>query len=100
MRVRRDAMIEGLRHLPPETECTPPQGGFFCWLQLPEGLSADELFDEAAAAGVNYVKGSDCFLEGGQRTLRLAYSGVGPDDIAEGMERLGAVVWRAAAPVG
>ena len=99
MRVRRDAMIEGLRHLPPETECTPPQGGFFCWLQLPEGLSADELFDQAAAAGVTYVKGSECFLEGGERTLRLAYSGVGTDDIAEGMERLGAVVWRAAAPV-
>ena len=31
-------------------------------------------------------------LEGGERTLRLAYSGVGPAEIAEGMERLGAVL--------
>jgi DNA-binding transcriptional MocR family regulator len=99
MRLRRDAMLDGLRHLPPETSCTPPLGGFFCWLELPEGLSADELFDAAAGAGVSYVKGSDCFLEGGERTLRLAYSGVSPEEIAEGMERLGAVVWRAAAPV-
>jgi DNA-binding transcriptional MocR family regulator len=100
MRVRRDAMVDGLRHMPPGTECTPPQGGFFCWLQLPDGLSADELFDPAAAEGIAYVKGSDCFLSGGERTLRLAYSGVSPDEIAEGMERLGSVFSRAAAPVG
>jgi hypothetical protein len=30
-------------------------------------------------------------LEGGERTLRLAYSGVSPAEIAEGMERLGSV---------
>ena len=37
------------------------------------------------------MKGSDCVIEGGERTLRLAYSGVSPAEIAEGMERLGAV---------
>jgi len=91
MRERRDAMVAGLRHFPDGTRCTPPQGGFFLWLELPEPLSADELFDAAQAAGVQYVKGSDCFVEGGERTLRLAYSGVSPDEIAEGMERLGGV---------
>lgn len=96
MRERRDAMIAGLVHMPEGTVCVPPHGGFFCWLTLPEGLSADALFDEATAAGVTYVKGSDCMLEGGERTLRLAYSGVSPAQIAEGMERLGAV-FRAAA---
>jgi DNA-binding transcriptional MocR family regulator len=40
---------------------------------------------------VLYVKGSDCFVTGGERTLRLAYSGVSPAEIAEGMERLGGV---------
>ncbi len=44
-----------------------------------------------------YVKGSDCFVSGGERTLRLAYSGVSPDEIAEGMARLGAVFATAAA---
>lgn len=91
MRERRDAMVEGLGHLPSGTRCTPPQGGFFLWLELPEPLSADALFDDAQAAGVQYVKGSDCFAEGGERTLRLAYSGVGPAEIAEGMKRLGGV---------
>ncbi len=91
MRERRDAMVAGLVHMPEGTVCTPPQGGFFMWAELPEGISADALFAPAAAAGIAYVKGSDCFLEGGERTLRLAYSGVSPREIAEGMERLGAV---------
>jgi len=91
MRERRDAMVDGLRHMPAETRCTPPQGGFFLWLELPEPLSADALFDDAQHAGVQYVKGSDCFVDGGERTLRLAYSGVSPQEIADGMERLGGV---------
>jgi len=91
MRERRDAMVAGLGHMPEGTRCAPPAGGFFCWLTLPEGLSADALFAEAARAGIAYVKGSDCLLEGGERSLRLAYSGVGPAEIEEGMERLGAV---------
>ena len=91
MRERRDAMVAGLGELPEGTRCVPPAGGFFIWLTLPEGLSANALFDEAAAAGVAYVKGSDCFVAGGERTLRLAYSGVSPAEIDEGMRRLGGV---------
>jgi 2-aminoadipate transaminase len=96
MRERRDAMMRGMRHMPEGSRCVPPLGGFFCWVTLPEGMSADALFDPAVEAGITYVKGSDCVLEGGERTLRLAYSGVSPAEIEEGMERLGAV-FRAAA---
>jgi DNA-binding transcriptional MocR family regulator len=60
-------------------------------MELPRSLSADALFDDAQSAGVLYVKGSDCFLVGGERCLRLAYSGVSPAEIAEGMARLGTV---------
>jgi len=91
MKERCDAMTAGLVHMPQGTSCTPPLGGFFMWMELPEGMSADALFQPAVDAGITYVKGSDCFLEGGERTLRLAYSGVSPAEIAEGMERLGAV---------
>ena len=41
MRERRDAMVAGLGEMPEGTQCTPPAGGFFMWLTLPEGLSAD-----------------------------------------------------------
>lgn len=91
MRARRDAMIGALDQMPDGTACAPPEGGFFCWMELPEGLSADALFEPARAGGVVYVKGSDCFVSGGERTLRLAFSGVSPEEISVGMERLGAV---------
>lgn len=99
MRERRDAMVASLDRMPQGTRCTPPQGGFFLWMTLPEGMSADALFAPAKKAGVVYVKGSDCFASGGERTLRLAYSGVSPEEITEGMRRLGEV-FGSAAPAG
>ena len=51
MRERRDAMVAGLRHMPEGTRCVPPAGGFFCWLTLPEGLSADDALRRRGAGG-------------------------------------------------
>ena len=44
------------------------------WVELPEGTDVDALFDAAAERGVAFVKGTDFLLEGGENTLRLAYS--------------------------
>lgn len=82
-------MLAGLSELPEGTHCTPPKGGLFHWLELPEGMNADALFQPTRDAGVLYVRGSYCFLEGGERTLRLAYSGVGVEQIAQSMRRPG-----------
>ena len=49
------------------------------WVELPEGTDVDALFEAAAERGVQFVKGTDFLLEGGENTLRLAYSGVTPD---------------------
>jgi DNA-binding transcriptional MocR family regulator len=48
---------------------------------------------------VTFVKGTDFFVPGGggERSLRLAFSFVSPDEIAEGVSLLGGLV-RAAAP--
>ena len=46
-----------------------------------------------------FVKGTDFLLEGGENTLRLAYSGVTPEQIDEGVSRLAEAVtvdWRLA----
>jgi DNA-binding transcriptional MocR family regulator len=42
----------------------------------------------AAERGVSFVKGTDFLLEGGENTLRLAYSGVTPEQIETGVARL------------
>lgn len=72
----------------PEAEFVAPQGGYFMWVTLPEGTDVSSLFKAAAESGVAFVKGTDFLLEGGENTLRLAYSGVTPEEIDEGVGRL------------
>lgn len=74
-------------HLP-EARYTLPEGGYFMWVELPDGTDVSALFSAAAERGVQFVKGTDFLLEGGENTLRLAYSGVTNDRIEEGVERL------------
>ena len=45
----------------------------------------------AADRDLQFIKGSDFVLEGGDSSLRLAYSGVTPEEIEEGVSRLGEV---------
>jgi 2-aminoadipate transaminase len=100
LRERRDAMLGALaREMPEGAAWTQPDGGYFVWLDLPSGSPSAELLAEAEEAGVTFVKGSDFYPggRGGKRSLRLAFSFVTPDEIAEGMGLLGGLV-RAAAP--
>jgi DNA-binding transcriptional MocR family regulator len=88
LRERRDALCSALERELPEARFTPPEGGYFLWVELPEGASVDALFGAAADRGVAFVKGTDFLLEGGENALRLAYSGVTPAEIEEGVGRL------------
>jgi DNA-binding transcriptional MocR family regulator len=100
LRERRDAMLDALAGgLPDDASWTRPDGGYFVWLELPSGPPSDELLAEAEEAGVTFVRGSDFFPggRGGERALRLAFSFVSPEEIAEGVSVLGSLA-RAAAP--
>jgi DNA-binding transcriptional MocR family regulator len=100
LRDRRDAMLEALeRERPGDASWTRPEGGYFIWLELPSGPPSRELLAEAEEAGVTFVEGRDFFPggRGGEHALRLAFSFVSPDEISDGVARLGALV-RAAAP--
>jgi 2-aminoadipate transaminase len=77
-----------LRRDLPEAEFVTPEGGYFMWVTLPEGTDVDTLFAIANEMEVAFVKGTDFLLEGGENTLRLAYSGVTPEQIDEGVTRL------------
>jgi len=101
LKERRDAMEAALRaHFPDGARWTTPQGGYFYWVDLPESLDTAALLSEATDAGVPYVKGADfCSPGRGGSSLRLAFSAVTPEQIEEGVARLGAVLARALAPV-
>jgi DNA-binding transcriptional MocR family regulator len=90
LRARRDAMLEALERELPGARWSRPQGGYFVWLELPEGADAGALLERAAAAGVTFVPGAD--FGGAPNTARLAFSFVSPDEIREGVRRLAALV--------
>ena len=85
---RASALCGALARELPEARFVEPQGGYFLWVELPEGTDGDALFAAAAERGVQIVKGTDFLLEGGESALRLAYSGVTVAEIEEGVARL------------
>jgi len=88
LRERVERLGAALERELPDARFTLPQGGYFMWVELPDGTDVPALFDAAAERGVAFVKGTDFMVDGGENTLRLAYSGVTPDEIDEGVQRL------------
>jgi DNA-binding transcriptional MocR family regulator len=98
LRDRVEALSAALERELPEARFVKPEGGYFMWVELPRGTDVNALFDAAAERGVQFVKGSDFVLEGYESSLRLAYSGVTPAEIEEGIALL-ASAYRDLAPV-
>ena len=88
LRDRVQTLAEALRRELPEARFEPPQGGYFMWVELPRGTDVNALFTVAADRGLLFVKGSDFMLDGGESSLRIAYSGVTSEQIDEGVGRL------------
>jgi len=96
LRARRDAMLEALeRELAGRARWSHPEGGYFLWLELPEGSDTTELLGRATAAGVTFVPGPD--FGGEANSARLAFSFASPAEIDEGVSRLASLVPAAAA---
>lgn len=91
---RRDAMLDGLAaHMPPGTTWTSPNGGFFVWVTLPEGLDSQALLPRAVNERVAYVPGTAFYADGfGSRNMRLSYCFPTPERIYEGTRRLGKAI--------
>jgi DNA-binding transcriptional MocR family regulator len=88
LRDRAQTLCDALQRELPEARFVAPQGGYFLWIDLPRGTDVAALHGAAAQRGVVFVKGSDFVLEGGESSLRLAYSGVSTAEIEEGVARL------------
>ena len=64
LRDRRDALVAALERELPEARFTPPSGGYFMWVELPEGTNVAELENAAREREVVFVKGTDFLLDG------------------------------------
>lgn len=59
LQVQRRAMAEAVAaHFPEGTRCSLPEGGMLLWVQLPEAVDAEALFDAALAEGIKLSPGS------------------------------------------
>lgn len=95
-RERRDTMLRAVAsHLPPDSTWSRPHGGLFLWGTLASRVDTRAMLADALQEKVAYVPGAafhplrDC-----TNTLRLNFSCAGPDQIEEGIRRLGRVLHR------
>ena len=98
LRERCQTLCRALSEHLPDARFVAPEGGYFLWVDLPPGSDAAALQTAAAQRGVQFIKGADFLLEGGESSLRLAFSGVTPAQIEDGVVRLAQAYAAAASP--
>ena len=87
------AMLSALdEHMPAGVKWNQPAGGMFLWLELPEGMDAEEMLKKALERNIAYVPGTPFYAnEPVRNTLRLAFVTVPEEKIRAGVKVLGEV---------
>ncbi|VDG75346.1 aminotransferase family protein [Actinobaculum suis] len=90
---RGAAMQDALERYMPMCTWNKPVGGFYTWVGLPEGLDAKDMLPRAVTNLVAYVSGTAFYADGqGGDHMRLSFCYPTPEEITEGVRRLGEVV--------
>ncbi len=90
---KRDAALEALAQYLPRVQTTRPQGGFFLWLTLPEGLNSKEMLPLAVNELVAYTPGTAFYGDGrGANNIRVCFSHPTAENVKVGIKRLSNVV--------
>jgi 2-aminoadipate transaminase len=88
-RAHRDVMAQAVREHLPAATFRLPDGGYYLWLRLPDGIDGDRLAAIADAHGVVVLPSSQFHATPGRKNyVRLAYSYASPSEIVEGVRRL------------
>jgi len=91
--VRCDALVSALHdHLGDRAVFTEPDGGMFCWVQIP-GIDAERMLPGAVEHGVGYVPGAAFAVTADLRDcLRLSFATLTADRLGEAVARLSRAV--------
>lgn len=91
---RAEAMFDALaEHLPPYVKWEKPRGGFYIWMQLPEGADATEILKKAIEKGAVFVTGKTFDPEGKRNNfMRISYCNTSPEMIKKGIPLLANVI--------
>lgn len=89
---KRTRMAESLtKYMPKWAQWERPDGGFFFWLTMPEQIESKVLRISANEAGVDFMPGSSCFVDGQtDHHLRLCFAMLEEDQVEAGVAALGA----------
>ena len=90
-RERAEAMREAIgAHLATRVDFNIPEGGMFMWGRLRSGASTRELLPHAIDAKVTFVPGDIYYADRADfATMRLSFSTPRPEQIREGVARIG-----------
>ena len=92
-RERRDAALEALAEHLPKLSTTHPDGGFYLWITLPDGIDSKAMLPLAVKELVAYTPGTAFYGDGsGHNKLRVCYSFPTPENIKVGIKRLATVI--------
>jgi DNA-binding transcriptional MocR family regulator len=92
-RERRDAALSAMEEYLPQLETTRPEGGFYLWVTLPDGMDSKAMLPLAVKELVAYTPGTAFYGDGtGQNKLRICYSYPTPERINLGIKRLSSVI--------
>lgn len=89
-RRRRDHLLSELAAtMPAAVSWSEPEGGFFVWVELPDGMDTETMLEPAAENGVVYLPGQR-FVPGtgAENCLRLSFSHADPETVTAGVEAL------------
>lgn len=90
---RRNAALEAMAEYLPKLSTTQPDGGFYLWITLPEGIDSKAMLPLAVKELVAYTPGTAFYGDGtGQNKLRICYSFPTPENINLGIKRLATVI--------
>jgi 2-aminoadipate transaminase len=87
---RHAAMMQALKtHMPDGVTWTDPDGGFFVWVTLPEGVTVGDVTPTLKDAGVDVSPGTSFYFhDGGEHAVRLSYSFANESQIETGVKTL------------
>ena len=92
-REKRDSALGAVSQYLPKIKTTRPDGGFFLWLTLPEGLNSKEMLPLAVTELVAYTPGTAFYGDGrGKENIRVCFSHPTAENVAVGIKRLSNVI--------
>lgn len=89
---KKNFMLKNIKeNIPQKVKSTNPDGGFFLYLDLPEGLSADAVFKKSFEEKVAFVTGEPFHVDTaeGDKHIRLSYSNPTSEEMSIGIRVIG-----------